>query len=103
MAEGPVDLGIHNVSMKDEPLTEESTYAQMSNMSARAQNGPVDLGIHKVNLADHYMVVVNNSPVSGALGSQQLAENFIAGLPDEQKRVARIVPATSDGKQPLYG
>jgi hypothetical protein len=104
MAEGRVDLGIHDVKFDGEKLTEESSYASMQNLSARAQDrGPVDLGIHNVKLADQYMVVVDGRAVSGVLASQSLAESFILNLNEEDQTKARIVPATADGKQALFG
>lgn len=104
MAEGLVDLGIHGIKFKGEALTEESSYSQMNQLNARANdNRPVDLGIHGVTMADCYMVLVDGKQMSGVLQSKPQAEQFINQLNEEDQAKARIVPSTSEGKQALFG
>ena len=51
----------------------------------------------------YYVIRVNGAAVSDRFENSMLAEMEKQNLPEEMKRIAEIIPVTSDGKQMLLG
>lgn len=96
---------LYGVTIKGDPLTEESEYAQVANRLNTTKTGPVDLGIADVQFnkdKELFAVKVNSQIKKQGIATSHLAEQFINELPLDEQEHATIVKTTFDGKEILH-
>ena len=97
MSIGTNNLGLDGISIR----SQSAEAAKLTN--AHSSEGVKSLQLDGITINDRFIVTVKGIPVSQALPSRALAEQFVQQLPVETQNEARIVPATNDGKQVLLG